>query len=312
MPPKKEETPVQPPAEEVPDVPREGYGKFEYVNQTLYVGEWKLLDREDKPSIKVKHGRGKIIFAGANTPTGAQVGTEYYDGSWENDEMHGEGTYAYTSGNTYTGQWVHGVMEGFGKMVYADGSTYEGHWKNNLMHGEGVYLDADQINWQGIFVDGQYDSKIQKKLQGEKLIKDKIIQFEAKASDFVEQFTETFAKSDKKTFKENLTPFFGNTETCVDFVNLDAFPKFEDKPADKWNELIKGMTAEEGATHRFKALSVKDDGTLITADHILVDQLKSKPGGQLVECLPLSEDGGPKLVLCELPSEQWVIVYYAE
>lgn len=92
--------------------------------------------------------------------------------------MHGNGVYKYTSGNIYSGNWEKGVMSGFGKMTYADGSVYEGHWKNNLMDGDGVYVDADQITWTGIFVEGQYDSKIQKKLQAEKVIKDKIAGFE--------------------------------------------------------------------------------------------------------------------------------------
>ena len=29
-----------------------------------------------------------------------------------------------------------------------------------------------------------------------------------------------------------MTPFFGNTETCIDYVNVENFPKFEDKPAE--------------------------------------------------------------------------------
>lgn len=184
--------------------------------------------------------------------------------------MHGIGTYKYTSGNEYTGDFDKGVMTGFGKMVYADGSSYEGEWKDNLMCGEGLYIDSDKIKWEGIFVDGQFDSKIQKKLQAEKIIKDKIIQFENKAKEFVEQFTEAFAKSDKKTYKDNLGPFFGSTENCVDYINVDAYPKFEDKPADKWNDIIKGMCDEE-PTHTFKALSMKDDSTMLGPDQILVD-----------------------------------------
>ncbi len=41
-------------------MPRNGTGKFEYSNKTLYVGDWKLLD----DGRKVKHGNGKIIFPG--------------------------------------------------------------------------------------------------------------------------------------------------------------------------------------------------------------------------------------------------------
>jgi hypothetical protein len=69
---------------------------------------------------------------------------------------------------------------------------------------------------------------------------------------------------------------------------------------------------DEAPTHTFKALSAKDESTMLGADQILVDQLKSKPGGQLVECVPTGEEGGTKVVLCELPAENWVIVYFAE
>jgi len=158
--------------------------------------------------------------------------------------MHGQGTYRFTSGNYYSGEWCNGVMHGFGRMEYADGSSYDGDWCNNLMHGNGVYIDSDKINWTGIFVDGQFDSKIQKKLQAEKVIKDKIVKFESHAKTFFEQFTEAFAKSDMKTFKDNLSPFFGHSDTCIDFVNLDTFPKFEDRVPDKWNELFKSMPDE--------------------------------------------------------------------
>jgi hypothetical protein len=120
-------------------VPKSGYGKFEYVNQTLYIGEWALNEQGQK----VKHGQGKIIFPGSVNAQGNQVGGEEYEGSWENDKMHGEGCYKFTSGNVYTGQWTEGMMNGFGKMVYADGSVYEGDWKNNLMHGNAVYVDRD-------------------------------------------------------------------------------------------------------------------------------------------------------------------------
>lgn len=89
-----------------------------------------------------------------------------------------------------------------------------------------------------------------------------------------------------------MTPFFGNTETCIDYVNVENFPKFEDKPADKWNELIAG--ANESAEKVVKALSQKEDGVLIQPENILVDQLKSKAGGQLVEVTA----GSTSMVLC--------------
>ena len=51
-------------------------------------------------------------------------------------------------------------MSGKGKMVNADGSSYEGDWSNNVMNGEGVYFDIDKVKWEGIFINGSYESKI--------------------------------------------------------------------------------------------------------------------------------------------------------
>jgi hypothetical protein len=42
-----------------------GFGKFEYVDQTLYIGEWKL---SEDGKTKVKHGEGKINYASTVDP----------------------------------------------------------------------------------------------------------------------------------------------------------------------------------------------------------------------------------------------------
>ena len=65
-------------------------------------------------------------------------------------------------------------MNGKGKMVNGDGTTYEGDWSQNLMHGEGIYIDIDKTKWEGIFINGLFESKIQKKLRAEKEISDKV------------------------------------------------------------------------------------------------------------------------------------------
>ena len=62
--------------------------------------------------------------------------------------------------------------------------------------------------------------------------------YEEKAKEFFVHFAETFAKSDKKTFKDNLTPFFANADSTGEFVN-DPYPKYEEKAPDKWNDWFK-------------------------------------------------------------------------
>ena len=175
--------------------------------------------------------------------------------------MHGYGTYKYTSGASYSGSWTKGKQNGQGKMQYADGSSYEGQWQANKMHGEGIYVDSEGIRWEGIFVNGSFESKLQKKLQAEKIIKEKRRQYEEKAREFFQAFSEAFVKSDKKTFKDNLSPFFATSETCGEYVS-EPYPKFEEKLPDKWNEWFK-LQFGDGKTIKFKALGSKDEASLI-------------------------------------------------
>ena len=95
-----------------------------------------------------------------------------------------------------------------------------------------------------------------------------------------------------------MSPFFGNTDNCIDYVNVEAYPKYEDRAPDKWSELLKGMV-DDAASFSLKALSQKDDATILTPEQVLIDQLRAKPGGQLVEC----SSSTVKMVLCELQTE---------
>ena len=57
---------------------------------------------------------------------------------------------------------------------------------------------------------------------------------------FFEKFRNAFEISDKKTFKENLMPFFAVSEEIKQFVKDydQPFPKYEERLPDKWNEAI--------------------------------------------------------------------------
>lgn len=286
--------------EPVKEVPQSGFGRFEYINGTLYVGNWKLHN-----GLKAKHGHGKITYT-----QGESSGLEEYEGDWEDDLMHGYGVYHYTSGAVYSGQWNRGKQHGQGKMSYADGSSYEGAWVNNLMHGEGVYTDSELIRWPGIYVNGGFESKMQKKLQADKIIKEKRRLYEEKAREFFQNFTEAFTKSDKKTFKDNLSPYFASAEHCGEYIS-EPYPKFEEKLPDKWNEWFKTQYGDGKSIH-FRALGSKEEATLIPHHQILCEQLREKAGGQLIEVSNTVGDKNWVSVLCELANENWALVYYAE
>ena len=166
-------------------------------------------------------------------------------------------------------------------MQYPDGSSYEGAWHNNLMHGEGIYTDAEGIRWEGIFVDGGYESKMQKKLQAEKIIKEKRRQYEEKARSFYQAFSDAFAKSDKKTVKDLLSPFFATGESCGEYIS-EPYPKFEEKQPDKWNEWFK-LQYGDGKSVNFRALGSKEESHFLQQTQVLCEQLRDKSGGQLVE-----------------------------
>lgn len=261
MPPKAQPAPVveAAPEEKIPEVPQFGFGKFEYKDQTCYTGNWKMLE-----GVKVKHGHGKITFPGV----AGGKGHEEYDGDWEDDKMHGTGRYQFTSGAVYQGGWKHGQMHGHGKIVNADGTSYDGQWCENRMHGEGCFVDSDQVVWDGIFINGSYESKIQKKLRAEKLIGDKVIAYQEKAKCFFTQFAEAFAKSDKKTFKDNLAPFFATPETCLDYV-AEPYARYEERQPDKWNELLKAVYNEGDV--KICALRTKENATIIHPTSILCE-----------------------------------------
>lgn len=266
MPPKKaskpviDEAPATAGSEPEKEVPQFGFGKFEYMNQTTYVGNWRLVNGH-----KAKHGHGKITFPGAVSNA---AGVEEYDGDWEDDKMHGYGRYQFTSGAVYIGQWHCGVMQGKGKMVNADGTSYDGQWNNNAMHGEGCYVDADKVTWEGIFVNGQFESKIQKKLKAEKELTDKINQYKEKALSFFGAFAETFSKSDKKTMAGNMSPYFAKPENCIDYV-AEPYTKFEERPADKWNELFKQIY-DEGRV-QVNPLATREQSSILNKDVVLAE-----------------------------------------
>lgn len=61
-----------------------------------------------------------------------------YDGDWEFDKRHGDGT-AYYENGSYEGEWKDDCREGLGIMTFCNGSYFIGEWKNDQYHGIGAY-----------------------------------------------------------------------------------------------------------------------------------------------------------------------------
>jgi hypothetical protein len=62
-----------------------------------------------------------------------------YSGTWNDNTMHGYGTFTWNDGRKYVGEYVHDKKHGRGRFLWADGKTYDGPWVNGVQHGVGSF-----------------------------------------------------------------------------------------------------------------------------------------------------------------------------
>merc|ERR1712023_422008 len=76
-----------------------------------------------------------------------------YDGGWTDDNMHGQGTFQWATGecagDSYEGQWKSGKRHGTGTYTYSSGDSYTGQWKEDVMDGKGSYQRVIQVQVGG-------------------------------------------------------------------------------------------------------------------------------------------------------------------
>ena len=80
-----------------------------------------------------------------------------YKGEWQNDNMHGIGTYTYPKeeNGQYIGNFVDNEFSGQGKLTFPD-LTYEGNFKNDVFEGQGTLI-TEEGKFVGNFKDGELD-----------------------------------------------------------------------------------------------------------------------------------------------------------
>lgn len=125
-----------------------------FQNGSLLLGT--LYDMTHEPPRIVYSGH---LFKGKrHGPLGVSFypdGARCYQGSWDNDEMHGMGVTFWKNGSQqYRGQFQHGVKEGLGTQQWATGE-YEGEWHFNAPHGRGCWRWTDGKKFVGCMVGGK-------------------------------------------------------------------------------------------------------------------------------------------------------------
>ena len=113
---------------------KEGFGKCNFNDKILYIGEW---------SNNLINGKGKLLNKNKNI---------IYEGEFVNGKFEGNGKYFYKNGEKYIGQFSENKRNGKGIMYYSNGKIqYEGNFVNDKYEGEGKYYYKNEKYYIGQF-----------------------------------------------------------------------------------------------------------------------------------------------------------------
>ena len=267
--------------------------EFEYSNGDHYVGEWKLIN-----NLKMRCGFGKFTRLIQND-SGNQY--EEYAGQWQNDRMHGYGTFKYLSGAVYEGEWSEGLQNGQGSYTFANGTKYIGEWKNHSMHGLGVYIDEKGGEWEGVFIDGSYESKIQKELKAQYDREQLILRLKSEGLAKLQEFMSTF-EGDKKAWKENFNKYLVTNPEEVEELVSEPYSRWEERNGDKWGDLLRKLV--DCDPH---VLTSQGDSILFSDARVYADQLQGK--GQVIEFVKSIDNRKIELAIVMNENSDWLIFH---
>lgn len=97
---------------------------------------------------------GKIRNGNAIYPGGAK-----YNGKFQNNLPHGQGTFIEKDGTKYVGDWIKGKSFGQGIKTWKDGRKYVGNFENDKPSGKGTFVYSDGSKYTGDFKDGKKHGK---------------------------------------------------------------------------------------------------------------------------------------------------------
>ena len=97
------------------------------------------------------------------------------------------------------------------------------------------------------------------------------------------------------TSKQVMSPFFASPGTTIDYV-AEPYTKFETRSGDMWANLIQSAFTEDGSNLR--VLKLKEDSSVIRQECVLVEQLRTKKGGQIVEFDAVCDEKVYEFAIC--------------
>lgn len=99
---------------------------FIFPNGDRYEGEFLVTDEGQI----MRHGHGR------HTSADEQL---IYDGTWDNDKMHGNGRLIHGNGASYDGEFRLNFFEGLGTYTWPDGAQYTGLWERSKAAGKAEF-----------------------------------------------------------------------------------------------------------------------------------------------------------------------------
>ena len=230
--------------------------------------------------------------------------TEEYDGEWCEDNIHGYGVYKYKNGDVYDGYWDNNLYNGQGTYTFANGAKYVGEWANNRMHGIVTYTEESGVEWSGIFINGSFDSGIQKSLNTDRIEIQKVQEVESQVETFL-NYAKNIFDNDESEWKMGVVQLLGymHPDEVLPHVT-EPFVRYEAFKLDVWQQIIDLLLEGE-----IRVLKKPADATIIAADRIASVQLNGT--GQIVEIVNKNEESTTNAVIMNISEDQdaeWCIL----
>ena len=96
---------------------RKSNGQLIKVGMPAYEAEIKTLEAEARIEQfeMVRHGHGLQLYNGQRNDDGVMT---KYEGAWQRNRKHGQGSAVFADGSTYTGRFNRDVMDGQGQFTW--------------------------------------------------------------------------------------------------------------------------------------------------------------------------------------------------